>query len=153
MARIAQPATLKLLHGRSEGRDSGGRVVPPPPNFRRIAPNPPTWLTAEAKAEWRRVVPGLTRLELLKEEDRAALAAYCTTWAEFYEATKMLKEHGRLTIEAAQGTIPHPAVAIRRNAGRELRAWAAQFGLTPSAESNLALKNPADPDMDSDPFQ
>lgn len=157
MGRTAQPVALKLLQGRGKGTDSGGRPVLPAPKFRRIAPNPPTWLSIEARAEWRRVVPGLTRLELLKEEDRAALAAYCETWAEFYLASKAIAAHikatGKQTINAAQGEIPHPALAIRRNAGRELRSWAAQFGLTPSAEGNLVVKSPDEPNIDEDPFR
>ncbi|WP_218062938.1 phage terminase small subunit P27 family [Arthrobacter sp. SDTb3-6] len=71
----------------------------------------PDWLTAEAKDEWQRVVPGLQALELLKPEDRAVLAAYCETWAEFRNATRAIQENGSLLIDAAQGTIPHPAVA------------------------------------------
>lgn len=147
MGRTAQPATLRLLKGRSEGRDSGGREVKPTPAFRRVAPEPPSWLSREAKAEWRRVVPGLTRLDLLKEEDRAALAAYCETWATFVRATRIVQSEG-LTIDAKQGTLPHPAVGIARQAGKELRSWAAQFGLTPSAESNLAVKGGDDGDED-----
>ncbi|MGQ4514230.1 phage terminase small subunit P27 family [Streptomyces sp. DW26H14] len=137
MGRTPQPAALKLLKGRSDGRDSGGRPVNTGPAFKRLPPEPPEWLTDEARAEWDRVVPGLTRLDLLKPEDRAALAAYCETWAVFVEATDAVRRDG-LTIEAAQGTLPHPAVAIARNAGRELRTWAGHFGLTPSTEQALA---------------
>ncbi|MEU1159001.1 phage terminase small subunit P27 family, partial [Streptomyces sp. NPDC005918] len=67
MGRTAQPAALKLISGRGNGTDSGGRKVNPGPAFRRIAPNPPSWMSPEAKAEWRRVTPGLQRLDILKE--------------------------------------------------------------------------------------
>ncbi|MEU1506442.1 phage terminase small subunit P27 family [Kitasatospora sp. NPDC005748] len=137
MGRIAQPAALKLLKGSTEGRDSGGREVNTGPAFRRIAPNPPTWLSAEAAAEWKRVVPGLQRLDILKPEDRAVLAAYCETWATFVDAIRQQHRDG-LTIEAKQGTLAHPAVGIARAAARELRAFAAHFGLTPSTEQALA---------------
>jgi len=150
MAKAAAPAKLKLISGRSPGRDSGGRPVNPGPAFRRIAPNPPTWLSREAAAEWRRVVPGLQRLELLKEEDRAALASYCETWATFVQASRLVQEEG-MTIEAKQGTLAHPAVAIARAAGREVRAWAAHFGLTPSTEQALA-RGSGDGDQDENPF-
>ncbi|MCZ2837150.1 phage terminase small subunit P27 family [Modestobacter sp. VKM Ac-2985] len=150
MARPPTPAPLQLLHGRGEGVDSGGRKVKTPPPFRRIAPKPPTWLSREAKAEWRRVVPGLQRLDLLKEEDRAVLSAYCETWSTFVEATRVVQREG-LTIDAKQGTLPHPAVGIARNAGRELRAFANQFGLSPSAE--LALGKVSDDGAEeSNPF-
>jgi phage terminase small subunit len=74
--RIPVPAGLKLLHGRSEGRDSGGRIVPQPPRFVRETPEPPNSLDDEARAEWDRVVPHLEALDLLKAADQAALACY-----------------------------------------------------------------------------
>jgi P27 family predicted phage terminase small subunit len=158
MGRTAQPAALKLIGGRSAGRDSGGRKVNAGPAFRRIAPKPPTWLSREAAAEWRRVAPGLQRLDLLKEEDRAVLVAYCETWAQFVEATRTVTKEGittKVTSISATGsatsrTVPHPAVAIARSAGRELRALAAQFGLTPSSEQ--ALARGADDDDEDNPF-
>lgn len=149
MAKAAAPAKLKLLSGRSPGRDSGGREVNPGPAFRRLPPEPPEWLSEEAAAEWARVVPGLARLEILKAEDRAALASYCEAWATFREATETVQREG-LTIEARQGTLTHPAVGIARAAGREVRAWAAHFGLTPSSEQ--ALAKGADDGEDDNPF-
>ncbi|WP_234473866.1 phage terminase small subunit P27 family [Streptomyces sp. MBT98] len=87
---------------------------------------------------------------MLKPEDRAALAAYCETWASFREATETVAREG-LTIDAKQGTLPHPAVGIARAAGRELRAWAAHFGLTPSTEQALARGAENEPDPNN-PF-
>ena len=95
------------------------------------------------------MLPGLSRLELLKPEDRAALAAYCEAWATFRQATEQVQREG-LTIEAKQGTLTHPAVGIARAAGREVRAWAAHFGLTPSSEQ--ALSRGADDGGDDNPF-
>ena len=139
MPRATAPATLRLMGGRGAGKDSGGRTVTPPLAFKRLPPEAPEWLSDEASAEWVRVVPELSRLDLLKPADRAALAAYCETWATFVEATRIVSVEG-MTIEAKQGTLPHPAVGIARNAGRELRTWAGQFGLTPAAENALGVK-------------
>ncbi|MEU8671386.1 phage terminase small subunit P27 family [Streptomyces anulatus] len=159
MGRTAQPAGLRLLTGRSEGRDSGGRKVNPGPTFRRVAPKPPTWLSTEAAAEWRRVVPGLQRLDLLKPEDRAMLAAYCETWAVYVKASRQVTLEGltstvittRADGSSTERTVPNPVVAIARNAGRELRGFAAQFGLSPSTEQ--ALSRGADDGEDEDnPF-
>lgn len=150
MARATQPAKLRLLTGRSPGRDSGGRKVEAPPAFKRVPPRPPTWLSTEAKAEWRRVVPELSRLDLVKEQDRAALAAYCEAWATFVVATRTVQEEG-MVINAKQGKLAHPCVAIARNAGREMRSWAAHFGLTPSTEQALARGGGDDGD-EANPF-
>ncbi len=149
MPAAAKPATLKLLNGRGEGRDSAGRPVNTGPSFRRLPPEAPDDLIGEARDEWERVVPGLARLDLLKPEDRALLVAYCETWAVFCEATDTIRREG-LFIEAKQGMIPHPAVGIQRNTAKELRALAAHFGLSPSAEQALS-RGPDDGD-DENPF-
>jgi P27 family predicted phage terminase small subunit len=149
MPRATAPAALRLVGGRGAGKDSGGRTVAVPPPFKRIPPTAPEWLSDEAAAEWSRVVPELTRSKILKAEDRASLAAYCETWATFVEATRIIAVEG-LTFEAKQGTLPHPAVGIARNAGRELRTWAGQFGLTPAAENSLGTKD--DSETEYDPF-
>ena len=160
MGRTAAPAPLRLLNGRSDGRDSGGRVVAPAPDFRRIAPNPPTWLSREAKAEWKRVVPGLTRLDLLKSEDRAALTVYCETWARWVTATRDIQRNG-FTVENTStrkdGTestwvTKNPAVAVAETAASQLRSFAQEFGLTPSAESKVT-RRPADEPGDDNPFR
>jgi P27 family predicted phage terminase small subunit len=150
MPKAAAPAALKLITGRAPGRDSGGRKVESGPAFKRVPPKPPTWLSAEAKAEWRRVLPELSRLDLVKEQDRAALAAYCEAWATFVAATRVVQEEG-LVINAKQGKLAHPCVAIARNAGREMRSWAAHFGLTPSTEQALA-RSGGDDGEDANPF-
>ncbi len=160
MARPEQrPAGLRLLGGRSEGRDSGGREVKPPPAFRRIPPRPPTWLSREAKAEWKRVLPGLSRLDLVKEEDRAALAAYCETWATWVEAIREVRKKG-LTVENTavrkDGTVStwvtkNPAVAVAEKASSQLRAWCHDFGLTPAGESHVSAAGGGNVD-DDNPF-
>jgi len=150
MPRAAKPAALRLVEGRGNGRDSGGRKVIDAPSFKRVPPSAPEWLSDEAVAEWNRVVPELTRLDIVKAEDRAVLATYCETWSEFKAATLALQEHGSLTIEAKQGEIPHPAVAIRRNAGHRLQLLAREFGLTPSSEQSLAKES--DDGEDDNPF-
>jgi P27 family predicted phage terminase small subunit len=132
----AKPAALKLLNGRGPGKDSAGRPVNEGPKFVRSAPEPPTWLGREAKAEWRRIVPELERLRLLSRVTRSSLTAYCETWEVFVRATKALHA-GQLTIEAKQGTLAHPAVGIQRATGAELRKWATEYGLTPASEQKV----------------
>lgn len=78
------------------------------------------------------------------------LAAYCETWATFVDATRTVHREG-LTIDAKQGTLPHPAVAIARNAGREVRSFASQFGLSPAAEMALG-KVSGDGEEEDNPF-
>ncbi|MCT2279017.1 phage terminase small subunit P27 family [Micromonospora chalcea] len=145
MARTPEPPALRLLKGRGNGTDSGGRKVAEPPAFERKAPNPPTWLSKEAAAEWRRVVPDLDRMGLLKKIDRAMLSAYCETWATYVWATREVQIQG-LSVEVvtvrkdgseSKRLQANPNVVIARSAGKELRAFATHFGLSPSAEGGL----------------
>lgn len=137
-APTKQPAKLLLLNGRSEGRDSGGRIVEPPPPFKRQAPNPPSWLSREARAEWRRVVPALQRLDIVKPEDRAALAAYCESWARFVAATRQYRDEGLTMTNPDSGRVyTHPCVAIADAAARQMLRFAVEFGLTAAAENRL----------------
>jgi P27 family predicted phage terminase small subunit len=150
MPRSPKPAALKLIEGRGPGRDSGGRKVAASLGFVRLPPEPPYWLEGEALAEWNRVVPELARLELIKPIDSASLAAYCTTWARFVDAQALLAAEGLLGFNS-QGRVRHPAVAIVEAASKELRAWAQEFGLTPSAEQRVT--RPEAPDGEDDnPF-
>lgn len=147
--RPAKAPALRLLEGRGNGTDSGGRKLAATPKYRRLPPEAPDWLPAEAAAEWERVVPELSRLELLKPVDRAALTAYVLTWDRLVQAQKIIAADGVLG-ENSQGVVRHPAVAVAEAASKELRAWAGEFGFTPSAENKLTVQG-AD-DGDEDPF-
>lgn len=148
-----QPTKLLLLNGRGDGQDSAGRPVPVPPPFKRSTPRPPTWLTREAKAEWKRVVHELVRLDLVKAEDRATLAAYCECWSRFVAANQMLRKEGLTVVNPDSGRMSkHPAVAIAEAAATQLRHYANDFGLTPAGERNVSRRDDnRDPD-ETNPF-
>lgn len=155
-----QPAKLLLLNGRGDGKDSAGRPVAKPPAFKRLAPNPPSWLSREAKAEWRRVVPGLTRLDLVKPEDRATLAAYCQVWSRLVAAYRDIEKNGstvRNESTRKDGTTSvwwtkNPAVAVAEQAETRLRHYANDFGLTPAGERNVSKRDDDRGDNEANPF-
>ena len=152
MSSRQQPVPLKILTGRSPGRDSGGRPIPQAPAFERAAPEPPKWLDDEAKALWTRVASSLEQLNLIKDEDCESFAAYCTAWSRFVAAVKTYQREGLTIVNPTTGhTSTHPAVHIAAVASRELLRFASQFGLTPAAE--VALARPPKPDdAEEDPF-
>ncbi len=149
--RRAAPYQLKLLKSSRPGYDSGGRPLTPSPAFRRMAPRPPSSLSREAAAEWRRIVPGLQRLDLLKEEDRAAVTTYCELWADTVDLRARLRTEGRTVTTTTGGVKPNPLVGDLRATIRELRAWVVQLGLSPASEVGLGAKSINDGD-DENPF-
>ena len=160
MGRTPLPAPLLLLNGRGEGTDSAGRPVAAPPPFKRDAPNPPSWLSREAKAEWRRVAPGLERLDLIKPEDRATWSTYCEIWSRFVAATRDLQVNGmvvRNTSVKKDGTesvwfTKNPAVAVAEAAETHLRHYANDFGLTPAGERNVSKRDDDRDEFEENPF-
>jgi len=160
VGRPPQPANLLLLNGRGDGKDSAGRPVATPPPFKRAAPNPPTWLSREAKAEWKRVAPALQRLDLVKPEDRATLAAYCQVWSRLVAAykdidlngTKVRNESTRKDGTTSVWWTKNPAVAVAEQAESRLLQYAGQFGLTPAAERNVSKRDDGRGEFESNPF-
>lgn len=151
VGRTPKPAGLRLIEGRGNGKDSGGREVKPTPGFTRLPPEPPAFLTGAAREMWDQVVPELQRLKLLKPIDQAALAALCLTWERLCEAQRIVDKDG-MVIEGERGPVKNPAVLILEAASKELRAWSSEFGLTPSAEGRLGLSVPDGDGDDDNPF-
>lgn len=152
MGRIAQPAKLKILKGRGDGKDTAGRPVNPPPKFNRGAPDAPDEFDNESRAEWDRIVPGLDALDLLKSEDYAALVEHCQTWSTYITAIREVRASGITVFDPKmQRVIKNPALLVAEKAGSELRASCREFGLTPSSEQNLARPAVGD-DNTEDPY-
>jgi P27 family predicted phage terminase small subunit len=128
-------------------------------------PGMPSWLSAEAKAEWRRVVPELARIGVLVVLDRAAIACYCTAYAEFVQATRTLEKEGHVidspitsrkrvtvdgkaeweTVVIGYRQVPHPAVRMQRTALTLARQFAAEFGLSPLSRPRIQATPPPKP--------
>lgn len=144
-----KPAKLRLMEGRGRGRDSGGRVVKDTPAFRRIPPTKPDDLSPFAAEHWDAIMPELNRLELVKETDVGSLALLCEAYSRWRTARDQRVRDG-LVIENSHGPTRNPAAIAEEAASKDYRSWAAEFGLTPSAESKLTVKEA--PDGQSNPF-
>jgi P27 family predicted phage terminase small subunit len=69
--------------------------------------------------------------------DRAALASYCSAWGDLCEAHRILQQHGS-TYVTEKGVITlHPMLKVAERARQALRAFASEFGLTPSARTRV----------------
>ena len=132
------PLPTKTLELRGSWRAKTRRNEPIPPVE---TPTCPTWLNREAKAEWQRVVPQLKRLGIIARIDRACLAGYCLAWSRLKQATDILKAEG-MTYEKNGLIKKHPAVGIAHEAAQEVRALAAEFGMSASARARLQIDPP-----------
>lgn len=135
MGNMAKPIALRLIEGDRGKHGPIKHEVKP----RLVAPECPEWLEPEAQAEWKRIVPKLTRLGLLTEVDGAALAGYCQSYARWAQAEQAIAVQG-LTAEAQSGWKQQAAeVSIALKYMQQVKAWCAEFGLTPSARARMAM--------------
>ena len=130
--RPTPTAKLRLVGSPVEKRR---RNVPTP---KAEAPSAPSWLSAEAKAEWKRIVPQLESVGVLATIDRAIVTIYCESWAEFVQMRTAVAESGR-TFQTANGyQQQHPNVGMMNNARAAVLRFAQELGLSPSARTRVA---------------
>ncbi len=130
-----KPTVLKILQGNPGKRPLNKNEPKPKP----VAPKCPSWLDKEAKREWKRVAPELERLGLLTVVDGAALAAYCQAYARWKQAEEIIKREGMTVTTETGYVMPHPAVKIAEKSMQLIRAFCAEFGLTPSSRGRMSL--------------
>jgi P27 family predicted phage terminase small subunit len=115
------------------------------PAPRPAMPACPDFLSDYAREEWSRVAQTLYDLGTLSQIDQSMLAAYCTAFAHWRRAEEDLERmaqadtstHGAV-IRTKQGNfIQNPLVGVANTARREMQRLAAEFGLSPSARTQI----------------
>lgn len=139
--RKPKPTGLKKLEGI---RTSRINLNEPEPGSGKVTC--PSFLSKEAKAEWRRIAPELTRLGLLTPLDRAAFAAYCQSYAHWVKAETLLLDKGVLVKGAKGQIIASPLLWISTSAMKQMLKFGVEFGLTPSSRSRLVGTAPGERD-------
>lgn len=142
---LPQSAEVLYLRGNPNHRKPKRTVKAPP-----VPPAPPRWLTREALAEWRRVVPQLDDLGILAKVDRAVLAAYCDAWAKFVLVSRELERTGLLE-RTARSDRPskNPLWVVYREASGRVEQLAKAIGATPTSRLRMTLPEPPDEDEGS----
>ena len=141
-----KPTALKVLEG-----NPGKRALPknePKPDA--SAPDMPQWLPEDAKAEWQRVAPELSRIGLLARIDGSALAAYCEAYSRWKQAVEMMASEGVTFVTQAGYVATHPAVGIANKAKAEMHRFGREFGLTPSSRGRMSLPGESE---EADPME
>lgn len=111
------------------------------------APRPPAWLSKDAQAEWRRIMPLLVDRRILTEADMGSVEAYCVATGQVREMQRVIAREGHVVATKA-GLRKHPAVAIQSDAMTRARLLAAELGLTPVSRSRPAIREPQSNDDD-----
>lgn len=104
------------------------------------APPAPAYLSAQAKAEWRRIMPQLIARRIITRADLAGVEAY----ASAVGICRQLEEQRAL----AGGVIDKVAFGIWNRAAQTARQLAAEYGLTPTSRARIGTAAPDDDDDD-----
>ena len=126
--RKPKPTALKKLEG-NPGKRPLNTMEPTPPN---VSIHCPQYLLPDARKEWKRLAPILIQMGLLTAADVVPFAAYCTAFARWKEAEEEISRHGSIYKDDDGRIRPNPFIAIANQQMREIKSFAADFGLTPS---------------------
>ena len=135
--RKPTPTHLKLVKG-NPGKRKIGKAEPAPES---VVMKPPAHLNTVAKNEWKRVIPELVRWGLFSKLDKAALEAYCVAYSQWRKALDVMKKKRGPTYETegryGKMLRVRPEFTIASKALDQMRAFAAEFGMTPTARVRL----------------
>ena len=102
----------------------------------RILECPPE-LGPIARQEWDRIVGELTSLGVLSSFDRGPLAAYCTAYALWIEATDAVQKYGAMIKSPNGYPIQSPYLATVNRQAEIMMRIASEFGFTPASRSRI----------------
>jgi P27 family predicted phage terminase small subunit len=134
-----KPTSLRILEGNRGHRPLNEREPTPLAG----APAMPRHLDAEARKEWRRLVPLLLSMKVLSEGDGIALALLCQAYSTMVAAQKMMQKAGKknqsaLLMRAPSGyTMQSPLLSIINAQVEIVHRQLQQFGLTPASRSRI----------------
>lgn len=131
-----KPTAIRILHG-----DRPSRINTAEPQPRGISAEAPPWLSDQAAAEWVRVAPDLIEMGICKAADAAGFACYCEAVARLQLAIRLVSQAGLVVLDEDGQPRKNPAVAQARDASYEIRMWAREFGLTPSARAGIRVEH------------
>lgn len=109
----------------------------------------PSWLDAEAKKEWKRILKLLeSEKKEFTEKDLKALEGYCVSYSKWKRCEQIIDEKG-FTFATPNGyEQQRPEVSIGNKAQGEMRSWMKELGLTEASRArmnkNNAVSSPTD---------
>jgi len=132
--RKPKPTATKILRG-NPGRKKLNLSEPKTKGI----PYCPRYLEAEARAEWNRIIPIMRNMGILSGSDRATIAAYCQAYGRWVKYSKIVQEKGELYQTKTGNVTTSPAMWILNKALDQMRRFAVELGLTPSARSRVVV--------------
>lgn len=137
VGRPPLPTALHELHGDpSRGKRRSRRSAEPKPTT-AAGMAPPSVLSPAAKQEWHRLVVEFERLGMMTVIDRGALAAYCTEWSIFLDASALIEAEGIIVEDRDGARRRNPALLVLQSSIQAMLPLWSRFGMTPGDRPRL----------------
>jgi P27 family predicted phage terminase small subunit len=114
-----------------------GAASEPKPEIGSKIPDPPKWLGARGKAEWRHIAPLVYKVGCLTDVDVTALAVYCQAVDDYLTAVEHIRKNGWTTVSDRGNMIVNPMTKIMRESRAAIKDFGDKFGITPSSRVGL----------------
>lgn len=129
------PTAIKILKGTARKDRIAGTISAP-----AAIPDCPECLEGTAREEWHRLARQMFELGTLTLLDRSVLMGYCLAYARLIEAQKKVAELGQVIKSPNGYPVKNPYLSNVHEEMRQMRAYAAELGLTPSSRSRVNVK-------------
>lgn len=121
-------------------------------DFKPITSTPPSWLDRDAKAEFRRIVPLLSKLPIAAL-DMSSVVMYCDFWSVYKRSSQAVTIEGRVITEMdSQGNDKrkvNPEFTTMKDAARMVQTIAGTLGLTIDSRMRIVVPKK---EVEEDPF-
>jgi P27 family predicted phage terminase small subunit len=104
------------------------------------APAAPKQLSAYARAEWKRIMPGLVGRGIITRSDLGGVEDYCRTRGLVREIEDALRKSGEIDLKLCRA---------QDKAMQTARQLAAEYGLSPVSRARVGSAAPDDDDSDN----
>jgi len=111
----------------------------------RGRPKRPSYLNADARKEWARLLPLLCERGTMTELDGGALALHCVNFSRYLQAQREIETHGIIIVATVLGRNGEPITSRKKNPAcsiaseceRAMRSFLRELGLTPDSRERI----------------
>lgn len=131
--RKPNPTAIKRVNG-NPGKRGLNHDEPLPPDG---VPDCPPHLSDVAHEEWHRLAQALYDMGVLTIVDRAALAAYCQSYARWVEAEEKMRETPAMLRTPSGYVQQSPWMSVANKQLELMGRYMAELGMTPASRSRV----------------
>ena len=131
------PTPTKVKRLRGETRPSRLNHAEPIPSA--DLPKMPADMDPDAKAVWRRVIRDMRHTGVIRSADADVLRCYCEAVSRYAQAARLYAQSGPITRRDGN-LVKNPLHQVARDNADEVRQFARELGLSPSARVGLRIE-------------